>query len=400
MDKVKIIDLKTYFTQPSLYPEQSRKFWQENQAAILEFIGALEDKGSFLNMHSFMARVDNYLRDPYVCDSRESYLILGKPLDISAYDYGDARLQKLVTDHVLASVDRELPFVVVSVPRADDKSQGRFYHDCYTEQQKRERSDPWGHVTNDMLVHLLSHFSLTQIHPFQPHGQRVQVPSGLELVELIQSRLMPPDYRGGEPFAAFNQFFDPRFSGGYRPFPRCWNGGNAAMNGMNMMFNQMNIPQASNGAYARHAFTGVWTWYPHTGVYANIILDHKGDDQKLTLQTLLNEIYKFVARYGVEYEPHISLLVKEVCVTFEHDPKALELLKGTSVTLFIGERGHIEPTVRGRTNDAFTNWALADGAWVPGKEYKPTKVINVIDGVAKYIPGYGNEGFGGRPGCW
>lgn len=385
MDKVKIIDLKPYFTQPSLYPAQSRKFWQENQAAICEFIASLEGMDSFFDIHAFAVKVDRVLASPRVFDPKEAYLILGKPLDISAHDYGDAELQKLVTDEVLTTRHREDLFVVVSVPKAGDKAQG-----SYCSEHRREQNDPWGYVTNDMLVHLLSHFSLTQIHPFQPVAYPIQVPSGLELVQLIQSRLCPPDHRGGVPFAAFNQFFDPRFSGGYRPFPNMFGANQPTMY-------SGNVPQASNGGYARHAFTGAWTWYPQTGVYANIVLDHKGDDQKLTLQTLLNEIYKFVARYGVEYEPHITRLVKEVMATFDNDPKALELLKGPSVTLFIGERSHIQSVVRERTNNAFTNWAMASGAWVPGKEYKPVTVINVIEGVGKYTSGYMDDAFSSRP---
>jgi hypothetical protein len=392
VDKVKIIDLKTYFTQPSLYLSQSRKFWIENQTAILEFVGALEDKGSFLNMHSFMARIDTAASNPRIPGSREAYLILGNPLDISAHDYGDAELQKLVTDEVLAAVDRELRFVVVTVPKADDNAQGSFYSE-----HKREHSDPWSYISNDMLAHLLSYFSLTQIHPFQHHGQRVQVPSGLELVQLIQSRLMPPDYRGGQPFAAFNQFFDPRFSGGFRPFPRCWNGGNTAFNSMNSMFAHLNAPQVSNGYYARHPYKGAWTWYPSTPVFVVLNVDRTDDNPQATLGQLLHQIFENMGTYGLVGERHIPDMVQEIKATLENHPRALSLLLNDQVTLFVGDSESIQPYMRKHTDNYYTNWLLSDGAWNPLEEYKPINVIQCIEGVAKYIPGYMDERFGGMP---
>jgi hypothetical protein len=395
VDKVKVIDLKPYFTNPSLYPSESQKFWKENQGVIADFVTGSGIPGSAFDIHRFTNKVGTALGHPAVYASEQSYLILGKPVDMASYEYINGRLQKAVYDHVLSNVDKEAIYIVVNIPK-ENLNEGRFYHE-----RLRAQSDPWGHITNDMLAEVLNHFSVTQILPFPPTPGNMPIPNGLELVHLIQSRLSRSPMMSSHPHnrGPFNQF-DPRFSGGYRPVPPIYGNGNAFFGGMGSMFNDFNAPQASQGGYARHAFTGVWTWYPQIGVYANIVLDHKGDDQKFTMQTLLNEIYKFVAHYGTEYEPHIARLVKEVMATLDNDPKALELLEGPSVTLFIGERAQIQPVVRERTNNVFTNWAMASGTWSPGKEYAPAMVINVIDDVAKYIPGYGNEGFGGRPGCW
>lgn len=397
VDKIKVVDLKAYFTQPDLYVSEIRKFWSENQAPIADFVGSLNPPIEGWDIHSFMGEVERELGTPYVCDSESSYLILGKLIDIASYTYANERLQKLVYDTVLSKPDRDSPFVVVSLPKPVDSSKGRFYHDRYTEQQQREQRDPWGHVTNDMLAHLLSHFSLTQIHPFQPYGDRVQVPSGLELVELIQSRLMPPDYRGGQPFAAFNQFFDPRFSGGFRPFPRCWNSGLGAMNGFNLMPNPFNAPQASNGYYTRHCYTGAWTWYPNTPVFVVLNVDRTDDSPQKTLDKLLHKILENMGTYGQLGERHIPDMVKEIKATLENHPNAMSLLLNDQVTLFVGERKSIQPRMHTQTDNYYTNWLLADEAWNPLEEYRPINVIQCIEGVAKYIPGYMDDRFGGMP---
>jgi len=111
-----------------------------------------------------------------------------------------------------------------SVTLGDPKPDYTFNPESYYS-RSREQCDPWGHVTNDMLVHLLGHFSLTQILPLQQFGNRVQVPAGLELIQLIQSRLCPPDYRGGQP--VFTNQFGPRFGGQFNQMPPIWGDGNA-----------------------------------------------------------------------------------------------------------------------------------------------------------------------------
>lgn len=250
-----------------------------------------------------------------------------------------------------------------------------------------EQPNPWGHVSNDMLVELLNHFSMTQILPFPPVQFPIQIPSGLELVQLIQSRLTG-DYRTFGT-GRFNHV-DPRFTGGIRPQPPIYGNGNAFYSGMN-------APQASNGRYARHGFTGAWVWYPATPVFVVLNVDRTDDKPQTTLDKLLYKILENMGMYGLVGEQHIPNMVKEIKATLENHPRSMSLLLNDQVTLFVGDQSQVHPALRDQTDNYYTNWLLADGAWNPQEEYKPINVIQCIEGVAKYIPGYMDDRFGGRP---
>jgi hypothetical protein len=381
LDRVRVIDLKAYFTKSALHISESRKFWNENQSAIADFVGTIETHNAW-DIQRFMVKVDNAIADPRVSDAEEAYLILGKLYDISSANYINERLQKIVTDLVLSHPERDARFIVATVPKEVKAGEGRFYHE---RQAGRHRSGQWGHISDEMIAELLNHFAVTQILPFPPFATNMPIPNGLDLVNLIQERLgrnSQTQYAGyghGERPGFMHQqasMYRTNFNGpGYSYF--------------NQQMNEFSAPPVSNGEYRRQSHTGGWVWYPNTPLFMSINVGPIDASLPGTLDKLLLEIAKNMEGYAQAGERHINDMLKEIKVTLENHPDTPKLLlENDQVTLFVGRREHIYPFVSAVTDTYFTNWALASGAWNPQEEYKPAQVINTCQGIGTRIPGW------------
>jgi hypothetical protein len=249
--------------------------------------------------------------------------------------------------------------------------------------------DQWGHVNNDMLIELLHHYALTQVVMLPENAPRNNLPQGMDLLKLVQLRLGADRMHRGMPgMPGFNQMQNRGYSYGQPVFnqpmyhqPPIWGNGNA-------FFTEQMPPQSNNGRYDRQPFNGSWVWYPTTPFFVEVNVERTTDNLRETLDAFIRNIAKNMdghLRGG--YDP-IKRLLNEIDVTLEHGSDVVELFLNDQVTLFVGHRGQLPQAVSEHVNNDFTNWALIPGKWDPLTNGKPTKVINTIGGIAKYIGGY------------
>jgi hypothetical protein len=263
--------------------------------------------------------------------------------------------------------------------------------------QSRHPQDQWGHVSNDILIELLNHYALTQVAMFPDIAPRNSLPQGMDLLKLVQLRLGADLMHRGMPgMSGFNQMQNRGYSHGQhfnQPMFRnsaTWGNGNA-------FFTEQTTPQASNGRYTCHPLTGLWVWYPSTPLFVVLNVNRECGTPRETLDVLIRNISENMVGYSRDGEKYIRRMLDEIDVTLDNDPGAMDLLLNDQVTLFVGELSQILPTIAVLTDKYFTNWVLTPGAWNTQKPYTPTKAVNTIEEVAKYIAGYHVYPSGQRP---
>jgi len=255
--------------------------------------------------------------------------------------------------------------------------------------QSRHPQDQWGHVSNDILIELLNHYALTQVAMFPDIAPRNSLPQGMDLLKLVQLRLGADRMHRGMPgMPGFNQMQNGGHSYGQQVFNQPTFRNSATRGSGNAFFTDDLAPQASNGRYAKQPFTGTWVWYPTTPFFVEINVERTSDTLRETLDALIRNIAKNMdGHLRGDFGP-IRRLLNEIDVTLEHGSDGVELLLNDQVTLFVGHRGQIPQTVSDHVNSDFTNWAIIPGGWDLQVNGNPTKVINTIGGIAKYIAGY------------
>lgn len=168
----------------------------------------------------------------------------------------------------IQTADKETPgFDIETTPTVNQNSQ----------------SNQWAGLSNSTLIDILSHYSLTQTRPFQVNYDRSNIPQGMDLIQLLQERLMQDNT--DMPFSSLNAFQHARAGRGiFNPTNQRYPGGSRGWDFNEMMDVCRNLPSYySPGRTDSEKGNQEGEWPRAVGSFA-------WDDKSAMLKTVVNHL--------------------------------------------------------------------------------------------------------------